>query len=178
MSHSSRSECFFIDQPKKSCFSPKTPHEKTLTPVKITFRTPKDTHFLPNLTPKPLSGHSTPSTSSLPSERYKIINELSKSDYFGEISLLTKLPVTSTVRTVSCTTLCTLTKPHFLQFVDNFLDCKEKLQKRQKSYNDNFFLALHRVLQNVPYICKLSYSSMRNIILKMSKKVFTRTSVI
>ena len=34
-------------------------------------------------------------------ENYRIINELSTSDYFGEVSLITNLPVTATVHAIS-----------------------------------------------------------------------------
>jgi hypothetical protein len=37
------------------------------------------------------------------SKQYTIINELSKSDYFGEISIMTKLPATATIHVVANT---------------------------------------------------------------------------
>jgi hypothetical protein len=36
-------------------------------------------------------------------KKYTIINELSKSDYFGEISIMTKIPATATIHVVAHT---------------------------------------------------------------------------
>ena len=56
------------------------------------------------------------------SKHYTIINELSKSDYFGEISILTKLPATATIHVVANTICCSLERDKFMEFMSTFSD--------------------------------------------------------
>ena len=53
-------------------------------------------------------------------KRYKIINELEKGDYFGEISLITNLPITASIHTINMTICGVLTKENFMEFLNNF----------------------------------------------------------
>ena len=72
-------------------------------------------------------------------ENYKIINELSTSDYFGEVSLITNLPVTATVHAISNTIWWEMSKENFLNFLNNFTDSKQRIENRIQNYSDNFF---------------------------------------
>ena len=83
---------------------------------------------------------------------YTVINELTTSDYFGEISVLTKLPATATIHVVSHTICCELSEGDFQEFVNNFIDCKMKIEEKIHSYSDSYFRRLHRIMHNVPYL--------------------------
>lgn len=72
-------------------------------------------------------------------ENYKIINELSVSDYFGEVSLITNLPATATVHAISNTIWWEMSKQDFINFLDNFTDSRQRIENRIQNYSDNFF---------------------------------------
>lgn len=111
-------------------------------------------------------------------KNYTVINELTTSDYFGEISVLTKLPATATIHVVSHTVCCELSSHDFQEFVNNFSDCKMKIEKKIHSYSDSYFRRLHRIMGNIPYLWKLDYASTRDLILNMCKYTYSKESVI
>jgi len=77
------------------------------------------------------------------SKNYTIINELGEGKYFGEISLLTNLPITATIHWISDVICGHLSKEAFLRFVDDFPEWKSQLSDTTK-YNDFFFQSLHK----------------------------------
>lgn len=104
LSQSSRSDCMIIDDVKPKSKLVIHKKNKILPKIEIDERKESMPDFIKDLQER--SEKKSPKDEpEKTKDRYKIINELSKSDYFGEISLMTKLPVTATIRAVSSTVL-------------------------------------------------------------------------
>jgi CRP-like cAMP-binding protein len=79
-------------------------------------------------------------------KNYNIVNELSVSDYFGEISVLKDSLVTASIHVISHTICCEITQKDFSDFVENYSDCKQKLEAKIHTYMDSYFKDLHRLI--------------------------------
>lgn len=107
-----------------------------------------------------------------------MIKELTNGDYFGEISLLTNLPVTCTIHTVSSMTIASIPKDLFIKFLDDFWTCKKSIYDKIEAYNDSYFLSLHKLIQGVTHLKSLDDDSIRQIVLKLKRKTVLRHHVI
>lgn len=115
---------------------------------------------------------------SLFKKNYQVINELSAGNYFGEISVMTQLPATASIHAVSKSICCRISKKDFLAFIDNFSDCKSRLYSRIHEYTDSYFRFLHRIMSEVPYICRLDFGIIRSILLNMRRMIYHKDTTI
>jgi hypothetical protein len=97
---------------------------------------------------------------------------LKSGDYFGEISILSNLQVTSTVICTERAICGTLSKENFDLLMYNFPDTRLKLMKWVHDYNDDFFFMLHKCIWNVKHFKKFSINCVRTLALKMKKREF------
>ncbi|CAI2370102.1 unnamed protein product [Moneuplotes crassus] len=95
---------------------------------------------------------------------HKVINELSCGQYFGEISLLTRLPPTASIHVISTSICFKLRREKFNEFLDNCPDCKRKIKKNIFNYNDFYFKQMHKMVKHIDQFYYLPYDSKRRII--------------
>jgi len=81
---------------------------------------------------------------------FRIINELTEGDYFGEISMVTNLRRTCSVYTVSNGYFAVIEKSRFLELANANVDFKHKLYNKINTYNDENFKATTTMIKNVP----------------------------
>ena len=109
---------------------------------------------------------------------YKVIKELTSGDYFGELSVLTNLPITWTIHSINNMIVSTIEKEDFIKFLDDFGTCKTIINNKMYEYNDSYFQSLHKLIENIPVLKALSFNSLRSIVLKLKKKIVRKNSVI
>lgn len=109
---------------------------------------------------------------------HKVINELSQSDYFGEVSLLTNLPPTASINVISKAICYKLKRASFLQFLDNFKDCKTKIMEHIHSYQDIYFKRLHKIIKQVHFFNYLPFKTNRNLIFLWKQVKYNEGSII
>lgn len=100
---------------------------------------------------------------------YTTLNELEDGKYFGEISLLSNLPATASVHTVSNTIWAKLHKTQLEDFLEEYAEAKAKLYEGMQIYSDSFFKTLHKILRNFKYFKRLQSSTIRELALKLKK---------
>ena len=100
---------------------------------------------------------------------FTMVNELDEGKYFGEISLLTSLPTTCSIHTVSNTLCATLSKKHLERYFSDYIESKQIIFDLMHKYNDPFFKTLHKIIENIPKLSNLDHSSIRDMVLMMSK---------
>ena len=109
---------------------------------------------------------------------YKVVKELTNGDYFGEISLLTNLPVTCSIHSISNMIVSTIQREDMIKFLDDFQTWKIKIQDKMYEYNDSYFQSLHRLIESIPWLRQLSFETIRSIALKLRKKIVRQNTVI
>ena len=100
---------------------------------------------------------------------FTVVNELDGGKYFGEISLLTNLPTTCSIHTVSNTLCATLSKQYLEKYFSDYIDSQQIMLNLMHKYNDPFFKTLHRIIKNIPKLSFLDYDSVRSMVFMMSK---------
>ena len=105
------------------------------------------------------------------SKRYKIINELEKENYFGEISLITNLPITASVHTVDLTICGVLSKEAFSEFLSNFQAAQREIMRKIYSYDDIYFNTLHSIIMSIKWFRDIDSLTVRKISLKMKRGI-------
>ena len=108
-------------------------------------------------------------TQKLEDENYQIIFDLKPGMFFGEVAMLSKLGITNSVHTSEPTICCTIEKKKFLEFLDQYQDCKRKLTNQIFQYHGVFFQNMHRLLSNVPFFQNFQFESLRSLCIKMQK---------
>ena len=81
---------------------------------------------------------------------FRIINELTEGDYFGEISMVTNLRRTCSVYTVSNGFFAVIGRSKFLELANANVDLKHKLYNKINAYHDENFKASVTMIKNVP----------------------------
>lgn len=95
---------------------------------------------------------------------FKIINDLNKGSYFGEVALLTSLRRTCSVFTVSNCFFSVIKKEKFIKYVNNNPEIMINLRRRINSYSDDLLNNLIIMVKNVPSFRNLSISSIKKIV--------------
>ena len=81
----------------------------------------------------------------------RLINKLEKGKYFGEVSLITNMKRTCTVKAMEFTTLATLNKEDFMKAEDLFPSIFKNFKEGINLYNDADIQFRRNMILNVPY---------------------------
>lgn len=105
---------------------------------------------------------------------YSVVNELESGSYFGEISMLTNLPVTASVHTASAVVCGRISKQSLMRFLDVFATARNKIYAKLYKYNDAFFRMLIKIIRNIPDFKNLSHYSAKSLVFKMQRMKYRR----
>lgn len=111
-------------------------------------------------------------------KNYVVVNELESGSYFGEISLLTNLPATASVHTVSNTVCGRMSREALLNFFDVFTESRKQVAEKLFRYNDPFFASLVKAVRNVGCLRALDSRSAKRLIFRMRKRRVARGQVL
>ena len=104
----------------------------------------------------------------------KLINLLSKGDYFGELSLISKMSRTCTVKSALYSTFATLTKNQF-----DRLRSEGNLPEITNEYFDDDTKLINRFIANIPFLQNIARPSLvRKVFLIMQDTNFSASSEI
>lgn len=112
------------------------------------------------------------------SSGHKVINELSESKYFGEISCLTNLPATASIHVISHSTWFRLKKEQFSQFLENFNEWKTVVYETMYNYSDFYFKRTLKILKKVSYFHYLPERTKRKMMFYFWQNKYVSQSII
>ena len=105
---------------------------------------------------------------------FRVINELTEGDYFGEIAMVTNLRRTCSVYTVSNGFFAVIGKAQFLELANANVDLKHKLYNKINAYKDENFKASVTMIKNVPSFRPLTELCLRKIAYRLRDERFSR----
>eukprot|EP00347_Sterkiella_histriomuscorum_P014633 403360135 len=96
-------------------------------------------------------------------KQFQILRELDEGKFFGEISLLTNLKVTSTVYAMHYLTCGQIIERKFLQIIKNSAELKNRLLHKIKKYKDPIFQEFNVILKNAFIFKHLNKATLQKI---------------
>ncbi|MFS8159902.1 MAG: cyclic nucleotide-binding domain-containing protein [Candidatus Roizmanbacteria bacterium] len=114
----------------------------------------------------------------LESIQEKMINTLTKGNYFGEISMLTEMKRTATVRAREYCTLACISKEDFTKTYEEFPQIYLNFKGRIKEYTDPDFNYRRQMLKTIPYFRNLDDDTLQELIYLMRQSKYDPNTLI
>jgi potassium efflux system protein len=96
-----------------------------------------------------------------------VISNLDEGDYFGEVSLITGMKRTATVRAMEYCTMAVLDRDSLLSTKENFPSVYLSFRKTIAEYNDPDMMQRKKMLRNVPYFRNLGENVLTELVYLM-----------